>query len=127
LDIRVLHKDGPWFEPYIEDVDGGYVYWFHTDDITDEGCAVFSDVFAEQARRWRPRDHSAPRGPRIPITMERWPVMPEGMPVVVDDHAEYIVYSVRADLISERGAELITREQSKRSPDWVRVPAAYRV
>lgn len=127
LKIEVLHKGGAWFAPYIEDVPGGCVFWFHQDDITDEGCGVFADVFTEQARRWRPRESGAPRGPRIPVTMERRPVMPEGIAVVVDDHAEYVAYTVRADLISERAAREITRSQSERSPDWIRVPANYQV
>src|SRR5213593_955663 len=109
--IKVSRRDGEWFAPYIDDVDNGCVFWFHEDDITDEGCGVFADVFTEQARRWRPRDAGTPRGPRIPITMERRPVMPEYVAVVVDDHAEYIAYTVRADLISERGATYITRTQ----------------
>jgi hypothetical protein len=125
--IEVLHKGGGWFPPYIDDVENGCVFWFHDNDITDEGCAAFADVFTEQARRWRPREQEAARGPRIPVTMERRPVMPEGMVIVVDDHAEYIAYTVRADLISERGAAYITRTQSARSPDWVRRPARYQV
>jgi len=123
--IEVLHKGGAWFAPYIDDVDNGCVYWFHEDDITDEGCDAFADVFTQQARRWQPRDPGAPRGPRIPITMDREPAMPEGIAIVVDDHAEYIAYTVRADLISERGASYITRTQSQRSPDWIRLPASY--
>jgi hypothetical protein len=125
--IEVLRKKGEWFAPYIDDVPGGCVFWFHHDDITDEGCGVFAEVFTQQAVRWRPRDPEAPRGPRIPITMDRRPVMPEGIAIVVDDHAEYIAYTVRADLISERGSDYITRSQSERSPDWIRMPATYEV
>lgn len=120
-------KRGIWFPPYIEGVDSGLLYVFHEVDITDEGRGAFADVFTEQARRWQPREPGAARGPRIPITMERWPVMPEGMPIVVDDHAEYVHYAVRADLISERGAFEITRRQMELSPDWVRRPARYQV
>jgi hypothetical protein len=124
---KVLTRKGAWFAPYIDDAPGGcVVVWFHNDDITDEGCGAFADVFTELARRWRPREPGTPRGPRIPITMDRRPVMPEGMAIVVDDHVEYIHYTVRADLISERGAMCLTRMLSERIPDYVRGSARSR-
>jgi len=125
--IEVLHKDGPWFEPYIEDLEAGCLFVFHDDDITDEGCAAFADVFTEQARRWQPRGAEAPLGPQIPITMELEEAMPEGMAILVDDHPEYISYMVWSELISERGAELISRKLAERSPFWIRLPAKYHV
>ncbi|MCZ0207942.1 hypothetical protein OZK63_21250 [Streptomyces sp. UMAF16] len=118
-----------YFKPWIEDhEDGsGCTFHFHWDDISDEGVGVFAELFNQQARRWRPRPPGTPVGPRIPITMERRAVMEEGAAVAVDDHASYIAYTVRADLISERGAKYITQTQAERSPYWERIPARYQV
>lgn len=124
---EVLHKGGAWFAPYIENITANCIVIFHDDDITDAGCAALAEVLTEMRRRWHPREPGAPRGPKIPITMELEPDMPVGIAIVVDDHAEYIHYTVRADLISERGADLITRYLSERIPDWIRRPAEYQV
>jgi hypothetical protein len=124
------HPEGEeYFDPWIEDFEDGTGcrFHFHWDDICDEGCAAFAEVFTEQAKRWHPRPPGAPRGNRIPITMERKSVMPYGVAVAVDDKPDYIAYTVRADLISERGASGITRTQSERSPHWERIPARYQV
>lgn len=124
------HAQGlEYFEPWIEDhEDGsGCTFHFHWDDISDEGVGVFAELFTQQARRWHPRPPGAPAGPRIPITMERRAVMADDDLVAVDDHPGYIAYTVRADLISERGARYITRAQSERSPYWERTPARYQI
>lgn len=124
------HAQGEdYFEPWIEDYEdgSGCRFHFHWDDISDEGCGVFAELFTQQTRRWHPRPPGAALGPRIPITMERRAVMEEDVAVAVDDHAEYIAYTVRADLISERAAGHLTRHQSERSPWWERTSASYRV
>lgn len=122
------HAQGErYFQPWIEDYkDGsGCKYHFHYDDISDEGTGVFAELFTQQARRWHPRPLGSEPGPRVPITMEREAVMGDGVVAAVDDHAEYIAYTVRADLISARGAGHITRRQSERSPGWERSSACY--
>lgn len=124
------HAQGErYFAPWIEDFkDGsGCRFHFHYDDISDEGVPVFAELFGQQARRWHPRPPGAPLGPRIPITMERRAIMDGDAVVAVDDHPDYIAYTVRADLISERGANYLTRHQSERSPWWERTPASYSI
>jgi len=124
------HPQGEdYFEPWIEAFEegNGWRFHFHWDDISDEGAEAFREVFTEQAKRWHPRPPDAPRGQRIPITMERKPVMPYGVTVAVNDRPDYIHYTARVDLISERGARGITRRQSELSPHWERVPPQYRV
>ena len=131
LTIEVNRHDPgePYFTPWIEDYPdaSGCRFHFHYDDLGDEGPPVFAELFTQQARRWHPRPPGAELGPRIPITMDRRDDMPEGVLVAVDDHADYIAYTVRADLISARGADHITRHQSERSPWWERSPGHYRI
>ncbi|MFJ8110472.1 hypothetical protein [Streptomyces sp. NPDC096132] len=120
------HAQGEdYFKPWIEDYEdgSGCRFHFHYDDISDLGAIAFAELFTLQAIRWRPRPPGAAPGPRIPITMERRAIMEGDDLVAVDDHAEYIAYTVRADLISARGAGHITRRQSERSPWWERTPA----
>ena len=128
IEVKRHNQGEDYFAPWIEDFEdgSGCRFHFHHDDISDEGVPVFAELFTQQARRWRPRLPGTQPGPRIPITMERRANMDDGAAVAVDDHAEYIAYTVRADLISERGAGHITRHQSERSPYWVRTPARYR-
>lgn len=123
---QVLHKKGAWFAPYIDDVPGGCVVWFHRDDITDEGAAFLADALTAQSQRWRIREPEEARGPRVPVTMKLEPDMPDGMPIVIDDHPEYVHYSVRADLISQRGADSIADTLTSRTPDWERMTSTYR-
>lgn len=124
LTIEVERHSGTYFEPYITDHDNGCVVHFHQDDITEEGAEFLAQAYTEQARRWAPRKPGEPRGPRVLVTMERRQVTPLGFAVVVNDRPDSIKYTVRADLITARGAESITRTQSERSPDWVRLPAS---
>ena len=123
LTIEVERCGGAYFEPYITDRDNGCVVTFHNDDITEEGAGYFAQAYTNQAIRWAPRSPRERRGERIPVTMVRREVLPEGALIVIDDRPGYIRYTVRADLISARGAESITRTQSERSPDWGRIPA----
>lgn len=123
--VQGLEYSKPWIEDHEDG--SGCTFHFHWDDISDEGVGVFAELFTQQARRWHPRPPGAPVGRRIPITMERRTDMDDGVLVAVDDHAEYIAYTVCADLISERGAAHITRTQSERSPYWEREPAHYRI
>ncbi|MFE9764662.1 hypothetical protein ACFYPC_09045 [Streptomyces sp. NPDC005808] len=127
IEVKRHAQGEDYFEPWIEDYkDGsGCLFHFHYDDISDEGTVVFAELFTQQARRWHPRPAGAPLGPRIPITMERRAIMDNDAAVAVDDHPEYIAYTVRADLISERAAGHLTRHQSERSPWWERQPACY--
>jgi hypothetical protein len=123
IEVKRHSKGESYFEPWIEDFEdgSGRRFHFHYDDISDEGVRAFSDVFTQQVRRWRPRPPGSPAGVRIPVTMERWPVMPYGVPVAVVDRPDCIAYTAHADLISARGAASITRTQSERSPYWERV------
>ncbi|MGW3847129.1 hypothetical protein [Streptomyces fagopyri] len=131
MTIEVERDKGAWFAPYMKDhiseAEGRatVVFHFHWDDITDEGAAAFADVFTQQALRWKPRAPEAPRGERIPIWMELRPDMEPTAAIVVEDMPGYIRYIVRAGLIEQRAADAITRSQSERSPDWVRLPARY--
>lgn len=124
IEVKRHSQGEPYFEPWIERFEDGRGrrFHFHWDDISDEGAAWLREVYIEQARRWHPRPPDMPRGRKIPVTMERRPVMPCGVPIAVDDRAEYIAYMVRSDLISERGARAIARIQSETSPHWVRRP-----
>ncbi len=125
LTIEVERRGGAYFEPYITDHDNGCVVTFHNDDITDEGAGYLAQAYTSQALRWARRLPGEQRGERIPVAMERRAVLPDGAVVVVEDRPDCIKYTVRADLISARGAESITRTQSERSPDWGRLPAPY--
>ncbi|MFG2277574.1 hypothetical protein ACGFNQ_02650 [Streptomyces asoensis] len=131
LIIEVERHKGAWFAPYMKDHiseaedRATVVFHFHWDDITDEGAASFADVFTQQALRWKPRTPEAPRGRQIPVWMELRSDMGPRCDIVVDDMPDYIRYVVRAGLITQRAADAITRSQSERSPDWVRLPARY--
>ncbi|MFJ4322200.1 hypothetical protein ACIP3A_03640 [Streptomyces tricolor] len=125
MTIEVERVPGEYFTPYIKDHDSGCVFFFHEDDITDEGADAFAEAFTQQAIRWKPRPPSAPRGPQIPIWMELRADLPDDCAVIVDDHPDYIRYLVRCGLIQQRAADEITRVQSERSPDWERTPARY--
>lgn len=129
IEVKRHAQGEKYFTPWIEDYEdgSGCRFHFHYDDISDEGVPVFAELFGQQARRWHPRPSGAPLGPRIPITMERREAMDGGVAVAVDDHPEYIAYTARADLISERGARYITQHQSERSPWWARSPASYSI
>lgn len=129
IEVKRHAQGATYFTPWIEDhEDGrGCTFHFHWDDISDEGVGAFRELFTQQTRRWHPRLPGSPLGRRIPITMERRTVMEGDALVAVDDHPGYIAYTVRADLISERGAAHITRVQSERSPYWERTPARYRI
>lgn len=115
-----LHYFEPWIETHEDGT--GCTFHFHWDDISEEGVGVLSDAITQQVRRlWRPRPLGAPAGRRIPVIMERCAVMEGRDVVVVFDEPEYVAYMVRADLISERGAALITRAQSEITPYWERL------
>ena len=58
--------------------------------------------------------------------MERKAVLPDGEKVAVYDTPDGILYMVRADLISERGARLMARAHSEISTHWERVPVECR-
>lgn len=123
LTIEVKRQEGAYFEPYITDHEHGCVVTFHTDDITKEGASFLAQAYTSQARRWAPRPLDAPRGARIPVVMDRRTDLPDGVLIVVDDRPGLIKYTVDADLITARGAALIARAQTDRSPDWERTPA----
>ncbi len=130
LTIKIVRHQGAHFEPYIEDFatehEAGCVFHMHVDDITDEGVVHFEDALTQQARRWRLRPPDMPLGPRIPITMElRERMEDERTVIIVDDRADGIHYTVRADLIKQHAGEVITSSQSERSPHWMRLPARY--
>ncbi|MFM9542266.1 tudor domain-containing protein [Streptomyces turgidiscabies] len=125
LSIEVERCGGAYFEPYITDHDTGCVVTFHNDDITEEGAGYLAQAYSNQALRWARRLPGEQRGERIPVAMERRAVLPDRAVVVVEDRPGFVKYTVRADLISARGAESITRTQSERSPDWGRLPALH--
>jgi len=124
VEVKRHSQDEDYFEPWIEKLEDGdaWRFHFHWDDISDEGAAIFCEVYTQQSRRWHPLPEDAPRARRIPITMERRAVMPDGEAIVVEDRPDYIAYTVRADLISERGAQFMARRQADLTPHWYRVP-----
>lgn len=116
---------GAYFEPHIVDIeDEGCVFLFHKRDITVKGADYFAQVMTDQARRWAPRTPEMPRGGIIPVRIIREPDLPEPFAIHLDDSAESITYTVDEVLISEHGAEVISRLLTERSPHWQRVPDA---
>ncbi|MFC9949238.1 hypothetical protein ACFVIN_01495 [Streptomyces prasinus] len=122
IEVKRHGQGTEYFEPWIDEHEDGCTYHFHWDDISDEGVGALSDVITQQVRQlWRPRPPGAPAGRRIPVIMERRILMEGRDTVAVYDLPECIIYMVRADLISARGAALITRRQSELTTRWMRV------
>lgn len=116
---------GAYFEPHIVDIeDEGCIFVFHEQDITPKGADYFAQVMTDQARRWAPRAPDMPRGGIIPVRIMREPDLPEPFAIRLDDSASSITYTVDMELISEHGAEVISRLLTERSPHWHRVPDA---
>ena len=116
---------GAYFEPHIVDIEGeGCIFVFHEQDITPKGADYFAQVMTDQARRWAPRTPDMPRGGIIPVRIMREPDLPEPFAIHLDDSASSITYTVDMELISEHGAEVISRLLTERSPHWHRVPDA---
>ncbi|MEV8045905.1 hypothetical protein AB0P02_18970 [Streptomyces griseoluteus] len=112
-------QDEEYFSPWF---DGHYGWHFHHDDITAEGADALAGLLTQQVRlRWRPRPSGAPRGPRIPSVLKRRPVMPYDELALASDQADGIVYLMRADLITARGAEGFIRALVGVIPHWKRL------
>ncbi|MFF2852595.1 hypothetical protein ACFVT5_40840 [Streptomyces sp. NPDC058001] len=122
LSMQVRREDGHYFEPYIVDLDDGCEFVFHEKDITEEGAKYFAQAVTDQARRWLPRPPEMPQGHLVPVLIIREPDLPEVCAIHLDDRAESILYTVDADIITERAAAVISRKLTERSPHWHRVP-----
>lgn len=128
IEVKRHARGTEYFVPWIEDNEDGCTFHFHWDDISDEGVGVLSDAITQQVRQlWRPRPPGAPAGRRVPVVMVRRTVMEDRALMAVVDEPECIAYMVRADLISERGAALITLAQSEKTPYWERLPSRRRL
>lgn len=126
--MKVERRGGQHFEPFIVDVEGeGCVFVFHEQDITTDGAVWFSKVMTDQAKRWVPRTPDMPRGGIIPVRIEREAGLPDILAIYLDDSATTITYSVDETIISEYGADVISRKLTARSPHWQRVPDAQAV
>ncbi|MEV5085079.1 hypothetical protein ACFC5H_09045 [Streptomyces rochei] len=119
----MVRRSGNYFTPHIGDQPSGLVVWVHEDDVTEEGRKAFEDALAEQMQRWEPRSPGSPRGRQIPFTMDRRQRIEHDIPLIVEDRPDFIHYTVRASLITERAARALTRAQSKESANWQRRPA----
>ncbi|MHB9862140.1 hypothetical protein [Streptomyces sp. YIM S03343] len=126
IEVKRHPQGQPYFTPWIE-YEGGdrCTFHLHWDDVTAEGVDVLRQLFTELARRWHPRPPGAPRGRIVPVIMERKTVMPDGVTIAVDDLEDGIVYTLRADLLSERGAAGLGRAQTDISPGWTRYPPGH--
>lgn len=122
LDMQVERVGGPDFEPHVVDWDTGCAWVFHTSDITEEGAEYFKKAMTDQAKNWGLRPAGTPLGPIVPVRIVRVPDLPKICAMRVDDRAEAITYTVDEDLISDRGAEVIGRKLTERSPYWLRRP-----
>lgn len=126
--MEVERRGGQHFEPFIVDVEGeGCVFTFHEEDITTAGTDWFSRCMTDQAKRWVPRTPDMPRGDVIPVRIEREAGLPDTLAILLDDSATSITYFVDEDIISEYGADVISRKLTSRSPHWQRVPDAQAV
>lgn len=129
IEVKRHPKGEPYFAPWIEPPDDGSeqrcTFHLHYDDVTEEGAGILRELFTELARRWHPRPPGSPRGRVVPVIMERKSVMPDDVTVAVDDVEDCIVYTVRSDLLTERGAAGLARAQTDISPGWVRYPASH--
>lgn len=125
IEVKRHGQGEGYFTPWIEEHDGGHggcTYHFHHDDISDEGAQYLADLITQQVRRrWRPRPPGAPAGHRIPVAWHRCPVLDEREVVAVDDRPDLLAYTVRADLITERGAAGIARAQERLTARWLRI------
>lgn len=122
LSMQVERVSGPDFEPHVVDWDDGCAWVFHVSDISEDGAEHFKKAMTDQARNWGIRDSGTPLGPIVPVRIVRVPDLPEVLAMQVDDRADAITYTVDEDLISERGAEVISRKLTERSPHWLRRP-----
>ncbi|MFB6677881.1 hypothetical protein ACFCWG_36800 [Streptomyces sp. NPDC056390] len=123
--MLVERRSGEHFEPFIVDIENeGCVFVFHRRDITEDGADWFSRVMTDQAKRWLPRNPDMPRGGIIPVRIVREAGLPDTLAICLDDSEESITYYVDEDIISEYGADVISRKLTERSPHWHRVPDA---
>lgn len=124
LSMQVERVSGLNFEPHVVDSDTGCTWVFHVSDISEEGAGYFKQAMTDQARNWTFRDPDAPLGPIVPVRIARVPDLPDVMALQVNDSVDGITYTVDERLISEYGAQVISRVLTERSPHWVRRPDA---
>lgn len=122
LSMQVERVGGPYFEPHVVDWDDGCAWIFHVSDITEDGAKYFKQAMTDQAQNWGLRPPGTPLGPIVPVCIAREPGFPKALAIHVDDTVDAITYTVDEDLISERGAEVIGRKLTDRSPYWLRRP-----
>lgn len=122
LSMQVDRVGGPYFEPRVEDWDGGCTWVFHVSDISESGAEYFRQAMTDQACNWGIRGPEMPLGPVVPVCIKRVPDLPERCALQVADTADAITYFADENLISDRAAEVIGRTLTERSPYWLRRP-----
>ncbi|MET9304945.1 hypothetical protein ABZX68_06350 [Streptomyces cellulosae] len=127
IEVKRHDQGEDYFAPWIEEHDGGCTYHVHHEDISDEGAQYLSGLITQQVRRrWRPRPPGAPAGRCMPVIWHRCPMLDDREVVAVDDRPDLLAYTVRADLITERGARGIARAQERLTARWVRLTSRRR-
>jgi hypothetical protein len=130
IEVKRHSETEAYFAPWIEDLDQdqGCIFHFHGEDVTEFGAAELSLLYTAQTNRWVRRPVGAPPGRRVNVMVRRRAVMPCGGLAAVDDRPDGLLYLVRQDLISARGAAGIARALADRTPYWQRLsaPQSYR-
>jgi hypothetical protein len=125
--MHVERVQGDYIEPQIVDLEdgSGCVFKFHHSDISKNAVNPLSQLLTEQAQRWAPRPPGSPLGPVIPVRWERVPNLPDPLTIGVEDTADSITYLIDTEMMSQRAADVLSRQDTERSPYWQRVPEGY--
>lgn len=125
--MHVERVQGDYREPEIIDLEdgSGCLFRLHVTDISEDGVKPLAQLLTQQAQRWAPRPPGSPLGPVIPVRWERIPNPPDPLAIGVDDGPESIIYTLDADMMSQRAADYLSRLDTERSPYWQRVPSGY--
>ena len=123
--MRVERVKGDYIEPEIIDLEDGCLFRLHETDISEDGVKPLADLLTEQAQRWAPRPPGSPLGPVIPVRWDRIPDPPNPLTIGVDEGADGVIYTIDADMMSQRAADYLGRLDTERSPYWQRVPKGY--
>lgn len=127
--MHVERVKGNYIEPEIIDLEdgSGCLFRLHETDVHKDGPKLLSELLTDQAQRWAPRPPGSPLGHVIPVRWLRTAkvVDLDRFVIGVDDGADSITYKVDPELISQRAADFLGHELTKRSPCWQRVSTGY--
>jgi len=123
--MRVERVQGDYIEPKIVDREDGCVFRFHETDLSEDGVKPLSQLLTEQAQRWAPRPPGSPLGPVIPVRWERVPNPPDPLAIGVEDRPDAITYTIDTEMMSQHAADVLSQQDTERSPYWQRVPEGY--